>query len=130
VREVFEECGVTVNVNVLGRRYRLLFFFQGGHEVHVQVYVCDIWTGEIHEIEEMATKWFHKDHIPFDQMWKDDVYWLRGVLDWEVKFEFDEKTFGFGEYEMARNGSPALLIPQRVRYKCTVEQNLCILLLC
>ena len=43
-------------------------------EVHV--FTADTFQGEVTESEEMRPKWYHKDEIPFDQMWKDDVLWF------------------------------------------------------
>ncbi len=82
VRETQEEIAVTPI------KYwpaaRILF-----HEFHnntpsdmlVHVFLCDAWTGEPTESEEMKPQWFHKDDIPFKEMWPDDAYWLPDVLD-------------------------------------------------
>lgn len=61
-------------------------------QLHIHVYVCDEWRGEIVESEEMAPKWFKIDDIPYDEMWDDDKYWLPRVLNGEKIvsfFEFD-----------------------------------------
>lgn len=63
-------------------------------KLHIHVYVCHQWQGEIVESEEMAPKWFKIDQIPYDQMWDDDKYWMPRVLAGEkivTHFEFDAR---------------------------------------
>ena len=43
-------------------------------EVHV--FTADTYRGTVVESDEMRPRWFPKDDIPFDQMWKDDKLWF------------------------------------------------------
>lgn len=47
----------------------------------VHVFVCDDWSGEIKDSEEMSPKWFSIENIPYDKMWLDDRYWVPKILD-------------------------------------------------
>ena len=60
--------------------------------MYVYAYLCDEWTGEPMESEEMKPKWFTLDKIPYDAMWDDDQYWLPQVLEGKLirgKYTFD-----------------------------------------
>ncbi|MFC1728351.1 8-oxo-dGTP diphosphatase [Nanoarchaeota archaeon] len=92
VRELQEECGVTVKN--LKKKGVLDFFFSEKKEWDqtVHVFVTEDWDGEPIESEEMAPKWFKYEDIPFHTMWSDDPHWLPSVLkDKNIKAEF---TFG------------------------------------
>jgi len=55
----------------------------------VVVFICNEWTGEFAESEEMLPKWFKISEIPYDQMWSDDVFWMPKVFSGQkVKAEF------------------------------------------
>lgn len=92
VRELQEECGVTVKN--LKKKGVLDFFFSVKKEWNqtVHVFVTEEWDGEPVESEEMAPKWFNYDELPFDIMWSDDPHWLPHVL--EDKIVNAEFTFG------------------------------------
>ncbi len=62
----------------------------------VHAYVTDEWQGSPVETEEMAPKWFHRDSIPYDKMWQDDLYWIPHVLD-------GKKIAGFFTFDQANN---------------------------
>lgn len=80
VRECQEEIGVTPqNMILVGR---LHFFMPDdpafGHDC--SIFVTDTWQGEPHETEEMRPEWFHKQNIPYANMWPDDVIWMPLLL--------------------------------------------------
>ena len=47
-------------------------------EVHV--FYSTKWSGKESETSEMKPTWFSIDDIPFDRMWKDDVFWMPYLL--------------------------------------------------
>ena len=60
--------------------------------MYIYAYICDEWTGQPEETEEMAPKWFSLADIPYADMWEDDEYWLPQVLGGkrvEGVFQFD-----------------------------------------
>lgn len=65
----------------------------------MHVYVCREWEGEVSESDEMKPVWFDMDKIPYENMWKDDIYWLPLILQnkkIKAKFIFqdDNDTLG------------------------------------
>lgn len=74
-REVWEEVGIKVaDIKKVGH---IDFEFIGEPEtLEVHVFKAGSFSGEPAESEEMKPRWFHKDKIPFDQMWPDDKYWF------------------------------------------------------
>ena len=94
VRELHEECGVTVTLNDLKPVARLDFFFPAKREWDqvVHVFIAERWMDKPVETEEMKPQWFNTDAIPFDQMWVDDRHWLPLVLQGKrVQAEFTFK---------------------------------------
>lgn len=77
-RETFEECGIRTNALKLAGR--LLFYFEDEPQIVSAVYVCNDFTGEPHETEEMRPQWFAPGELPLDQMWGGDKYWIPSVL--------------------------------------------------
>lgn len=82
VRECHEEIGVTPFHYF---QVAELDFIQDAQtdpwHMYVYAYICDEWSGDPVETEEMAPKWFTTSEIPYDDMWDDDRYWLPLVLD-------------------------------------------------
>jgi 8-oxo-dGTP pyrophosphatase MutT (NUDIX family) len=67
---------------------------EDGWNQTVHVFVIKNFAFEINESEEMCPKAFSFDQIPYDQMWKDDIYWLPAVLKGmfvRAAFVFDKK---------------------------------------
>ena len=93
VRELSEECGITVSVSDLIQAARLEFFFPAQTDWNqvVHVFLAERWRGEPAETGEMTPAWFGLDAIPYKLMWADDPYWLPLVL----RGEFVEATFTF-----------------------------------
>ena len=107
LREVKEECGLTISADTLRPMGTIDFFFpfRRAFDHHVHVFLADAWEGELSETEEMAPAWFPIDQIPFDAMWADDAHWLPLVLagrriEAEFTFAEDNKTIvGFAVRE-------------------------------
>lgn len=61
----------------------------------VYAYICEEWSLEPSESEEMQPQWFSVGDIPFAKMWPDDIFWIPEVLKGNlVKASF---TFGDGD---------------------------------
>lgn len=80
IRETEEEIGVTPK-NII-QMATLDFYFQNKTEwdQQVLVFVTNDWEGEPSESEEMKPCWFETNHLPFNSMWPDDIFWLPQVL--------------------------------------------------
>lgn len=79
IRETQEEIGVTpLHLEDHGS---LHFQFTDGYSLHCAVFVARDFEGEPIETDEAIPIWFRLDEIPFSEMWEDDQYWLRQVLD-------------------------------------------------
>ncbi len=83
IRETEEEIGVTPQR--LQRVATLDFFFPAlptfaDWDQQVCVYLATAWSGEPHETEEVAPRWFQRQAIPYAEMWVDDPYWLPLIL--------------------------------------------------
>ncbi len=77
IREAREESGLIVK-----ECYKAgIIDFGDSYLLRMHVYVCTKWVGEPTESDEMKPVWFATDKIPYDQMWKDDAYWLPLVLE-------------------------------------------------
>lgn len=74
-REVLEEAGIKViNLEKMGE---LEFEFIGDSQaLEVHIFKVSSFVGNPIESDEMRPQWFHKDEIPFDQMWPDDKHWF------------------------------------------------------
>ncbi len=80
VRETYEEIAITPTA--LHKAAKLIFnILEENLELEVHVYLCEAWTGDPYETEEMNPKWFHVSAVPYDDMWVDDKYWLPLVLE-------------------------------------------------
>lgn len=93
-RECQEEIGVTP---LEYRRVASLNFFfptaKSEWDQQVLVYLCSKWQGEPTETDEMKPEWYNINAIPYDNMWKDDKYWLPKVIKGnyvEAAFHFDD----------------------------------------
>lgn len=84
VRETREELQVEVDPADCEEMGVLRFRFVDGLALHVVVFRAFAFSGTPTETAEAAPLWFPLDGIPFDEMWADDRYWLREVLDGQV----------------------------------------------
>lgn len=95
LRETKEE------INVIPTKYEFngvieFIEYYKGEKQHLKfyLYIATEWEGEPEETEEMKPYWFKLDGIPYDNMFKDDSFWLPLVLEGKrlnAKFEFDEE---------------------------------------
>ncbi len=91
-REVGEEAGI--DIEELEKVGILEFSFQKSAEMlEVHVFRAEKFEGEPIETDEMRPDWFNIEHIPFEDMWPDDKYWMPLFLagkKFRGKFRFEE----------------------------------------
>ena len=82
VREIFEETTVTVSQHNLIDAGYLTFYFPARPEWNLtsQIFLGREWVGHPQESQEIRPKWFDTNHLPFDTMWDDAIYWYPQVL--------------------------------------------------
>jgi|GEM_PF-300491 predicted adenylyl cyclase CyaB len=94
VRESQEKIGVTPTYFSKVADFDFDEWYKGRRErIHTQVFVCEEWTGDPLESDEMRPEWHACDNLPFTQMWQDYSYWLPQVTAGDrVKgtFEYDQ----------------------------------------
>jgi len=76
LREIQEEAGITpVDIK---KRGILCFTFEDNpsEELEVHLFGASKFTGEPMETEEMAPQWFAISHVPYNEMWQDDIHWF------------------------------------------------------
>lgn len=81
------------------------FYFQRDDQSwdqRVHVFLVSSWDGQPCESEEMKPKWFEKNKLPVDKMWKADRIWLPKVLTGEkikakIVFDKDAKLVEYTE---------------------------------
>lgn len=100
-REIFEEAGIMVKEpNKIGV---IEFEFKDSPEIlEVHIFKAQNFKGIPKESEEMLSKWFDIQEIPFSQMWPDDKYWLPLFLadkKFKGEFLFDE-TINILDYNL------------------------------
>jgi 8-oxo-dGTP diphosphatase len=78
IREVQEEIGVTPER--VEQRGEILFQFTDGLALQGFVFLARDCTGSPCETDEATPLWTPVDHIPYSQMWADDVYWMPILL--------------------------------------------------
>ena len=72
----------------------LKFQFCDGYSLETHVFLSYDYSGIPQETDEAIPFWFHKDNLPFSQMWEDDQYWVPQILDGqklEGRFLFREE---------------------------------------
>ena len=82
VREVFEETRLTVkNMERIG----LLYFYKDSQRLSpnwtVHAFLARQFEGVPMDGREGRLDWFSIDALPFQEMWEDDQYWYRLVLE-------------------------------------------------
>lgn len=80
VREIKEEVGLVVDKRNLKHVGTLT-----NSELQLQVYILGGWKGEPELVDPtlIDIKWFDKDNLPFNQMWKGNDKWLPRILNGE-----------------------------------------------
>ncbi len=93
-RELKEEVGI--EAVKMEKQGILEFSFESDPAVlEVHIFRVTEFRGEPIETEEMKPQWFHVDHIPFEQMWSDDIHWFPFFLagqKFRGKFLFDRPS--------------------------------------
>ena len=95
IREVEEETGYKmIKPKHLGYNE---FVWVGKEENNQRchIFLTKEFTGDLRECEECLPQWWDIDKIPLDQMWEDDVYWLKDALhgqEIKYRFYFDENN--------------------------------------
>jgi 8-oxo-dGTP diphosphatase len=94
-RETAEEIGIVPTR--LDKVMEVSFFFphKPAWDQTTHVFLCDAWTGEPAESEEMKPAWFAVADVPFGQMWPSDDLWIPRVLAGEIlesQITFDENN--------------------------------------
>ncbi len=74
VREFEEECGVVVKD--AEKAAVITFTAPNRPNIEMHVFKASEFSGEPHETDEMAPKWFYRDELPFQDMWPSDLYWF------------------------------------------------------
>lgn len=83
IRECHEEANIElINCNKIGIIYFSFTYLPELFEVHV--YCSTKWKGKPSESDEMKPKWFDFKDIPFNKMWKDDIFWMPYLLKNEM----------------------------------------------
>ncbi|BFZ61691.1 Nudix (Nucleoside diphosphate linked moiety X)-type motif 1 [Saitoella coloradoensis] len=108
VREVQEECGLTVKEEELVKVAHLTFAFTSSPTVlHTHVFLLPSYSPTLHGIPvpsaEMVPRWFREDKIPYEEMWTDDRYWWPRVFGGEKlrgRFLFEDDQVGVRESEI------------------------------
>lgn len=92
-REMFEECGITIEEMEQVGVHEFEFDSKRGEILEVHVFRVDRFAGVPEETEEMRPEWFAFADIPYRKMWPDDEFWLPLFLE-SKKFR---TRFLFGE---------------------------------
>ncbi|KAF5352176.1 hypothetical protein D9758_009204 [Tetrapyrgos nigripes] len=84
-RELEEESGVRPSEASL-RHIGVLFFMTEDVDAafHIDIFKGDGYESidqDITDTDEMRPEWFEVEHIPFDNMWEDDVFWMPLLLE-------------------------------------------------
>lgn len=82
-RECYEEIIVKPIQLKLVAKLRFIFMEdeKGVKVIHYcSVYLCNKWTGEPIETEEMRPQWFNKKELPYNKMWPDDIIWIPKIM--------------------------------------------------
>lgn len=82
VREVYEEVGLRILPSNIRPSGLLSYYFphKESWSQESSVFVCEEWSGEPIESDELAPEWFAIDDLPLEQMWDDARHWLPDVL--------------------------------------------------
>lgn len=78
-REIQEECGIVPNkIEKIGLMEFTYSGADGVYEVHM--FVCNDFSGEPIETEEMLPRWFAVSELPYEEMWISDKLWMPLLL--------------------------------------------------
>jgi mutator protein MutT len=102
-REAKEEIGVEIKNFYKVAELDFRFPHEKNWDQRVHVYLCDKWTGEIKESDEMKPEWFEVKNLPYNLMWPSDSYWLPLVIKGKLvrgKFVFNKENSSFLEQKV------------------------------
>ena len=103
-REVLEETGL--RVSKLFYHGTLSFAMGAKKAVYMRGHLFSTQkaTGKLRPSEEGPVRWFSLSSLPFDEMWKDDLYWLplmlRGIK-FNAIFRYDAANRHITSFEIA-----------------------------
>lgn len=115
IRETQEEIGVTPRnlEKVAHHTFWLPTLTDYNQKLVTHTFITRAWDGEPSESEEMAPRWFHVNHIPYDNMWDDDRHWLPQVLAGDklvCEFTFDNQDTMIGKNVQIVTAEHSLLL--------------------
>jgi 8-oxo-dGTP diphosphatase len=110
IRELHEECGVSVERSALVPVAHLQFSFPNkpGWGQIVHAFISATWSGEPRESEEIVPRWYAIEAIPYDKMWADGAHWLPLVLQGQqvdAAFTFADDNESIGEMHVSTIGA-------------------------
>lgn len=101
VRETQEELGITA---LRPKKYGELHFAMSDMpDILCHVFLARAYEGRPFETDEAVPLWCKLDDIPYDKMWKDDIYWLPKVIDGRSflgRFVFEGEEVVWGDVEL------------------------------
>lgn len=80
LRELEEECGLKAKEATEVARI-FVDYDHTGKKVELHVFEVTDFRGEVHSTLEMDVDWTSIDHVPYEKMWANDIYWLPSVLN-------------------------------------------------
>jgi 8-oxo-dGTP diphosphatase/2-hydroxy-dATP diphosphatase len=91
-RELLEESGLVASkLHEVAQTY---FDYETiPDKIHNTVYLCDDFSGEPIETDEMRPRWFNINELPYDQMWTDEKFWVPSLFvgkQLEVTFHYKD----------------------------------------
>lgn len=93
VREIEEEIGVRVTEYKAAGNVRFINPHNVKWNMRVEIYIVTDWEGEPVETEVIKSVWFSRTDIPYENMFRDNKFWLPKVLEGQSV----EGVFLFGE---------------------------------
>jgi 8-oxo-dGTP pyrophosphatase MutT (NUDIX family) len=102
-RETFEETGL--RVKNLFHHGVLNFFDNGKNEVVITCHLFSTreFTGKLQDSDEGEVRWFRVDELPWEDMWPDDKYWIKPMLEgkqFDADFYLDFSNSNLVKHEM------------------------------
>ena len=79
IRETNEE--LVINPLEIRSAGELFFHAEDMPSIHGHIFVANDYEGTPTETDEAVPVWFNLEEIPFEEMWEDDQYWLRQILN-------------------------------------------------
>lgn len=93
-REVKEETDIVMKDIKKAGELEFIFVDNEKDNFLTHVFICRDFDGLPKDSDEGKLKWFKIDELPLNEMWDDDQYWLRPLLNGDFqhkRFYFDKK---------------------------------------